>query len=216
MNGSIGKTATRVLASLVLVLLCSRTSAAYDRDGLRGYLGLRVGGPPFFTQAGKDSAIHLENPGAEALGGAVLGLNIDRHWGVELAGEREKTGLTDEATGRKTAEWAWWTLLLQARWRYPLLDDRLTPYLLGGLGVRIAEVESKDSDSPISFGSEEVFTGSVGTGIEYFLMNNVALGLELKYIVGADSKLQVDGETHHLNLDALVYTFGVRIFYPEH
>jgi hypothetical protein len=35
------------------------------------------------------SEITLENPGAEALGGAVLGVNFDKHWGLELAGERD-------------------------------------------------------------------------------------------------------------------------------
>jgi len=206
---------SRALAALAVIAAVAPTAHAYDTDAIRGYLGLRVGGPPFFTRAGKDSAIHLENPGAEALGGAVLGVNLSKHWGIELAGEREKTGLTDESTGRKTAEWAWWTLLVQARWRYPLLGDRLTPYLLGGLGARIAEVETKDSDSPLSFGSDETFTGSVGAGVEYFVMNNVAIGAELKYLVGADSQLEVSGETRDLNLDALVYTLGLRVFYPE-
>lgn len=210
-----GKLVARGLAAVTLIVATAPAAWAYDTDAFRGYLGLRVGGPPYFTQAGKDDAIHLENPGAEALAGAVLGVNFNKHWGLELAGETEKTGLTDEATGRKTGEWAWWTMLVQARWRYPLLDDRLTPYLIGGLGARIAQVETKDSDSPLSFGTTAVFTGAVGTGIEYFVMNNVALGLELKYLVGSNSQLKVSGESHDLNLDALVYTFGIRIFYPE-
>ncbi len=210
-----GTRLARCLVVLVSIAAAAPAGWAYDTDALRGYLGLRVGGPPLFTQAGKDDAIHLESPGAEALGGGVLGVNFNKHWGLELAGEREKTGLTDEATGRKTAEWAWWTLLAQVRWRYPLLDDRLTPYLLGGVGVRFAEDETKDSDSPLSFGSSEAFCGAVGTGIEYFVMNNVALGVELKYLVGTDSQLEVSGRAHDLNLDALVYTFGIRVFYPE-
>jgi opacity protein-like surface antigen len=203
------------LIAFTLIVAVPPATWAYDTDAIRGYLGLRVGGQPLFTQADKDSAIHLENPGAEALGGAVLGVNLNKHWGVELAGEFEKTGLTDEATGRKTAEWAWWTILAQARWRYPLLDDRLTPYLLAGVGARIAQLETKDSDSPLVFGSTEAFTGAVGTGLEYFVMNNVALGVELKYIVGTDSQLKVSGNTHDLNLDAFIYTFGIRVFYPE-
>ena len=200
---------------LMLMLACSHAAHAADTDKLRGYLGLRVGGPPFFTRADHDSEITLENPGAEALGGAVLGLNFNKHWGLELAGEREKTGLTQESTGRKTAEYAWYTLLAQLRWRYPLLEDRLTPYLLAGVGARFLQVETKDSDSPVTFASDEVFCSSFGAGLEYFVMNNVALGVEVKYLLGADSNIVVSGEQRHLNVDAFIYTFGIRIFYPE-
>ncbi len=188
---------------------------AAETNGLRGYLGLRVGGPPYFTRANHDSVITLENPGAEALGGAVLGLAIDKHWAFELAGEREKTGLELEPQGNKTAEYAWYTLLAQARWRYPLVDDRLSPYVLAGVGARFLQVEGKDSDSPVTFASDEVFCSSFGTGVDWFVMNNVSIGLELKYLLGADSKIGVNGETRHLNTDALIYTFGLRIYYPE-
>src|SRR5262249_51063692 len=126
------------------------------------------------------------------------------------------TGLHQESTGRKTAEYAWYTVLAQLRWRYPLLDDRLTPYLIGGVGGRFTQVEGKDSDSPITFASDETVCGSGGSGLQYFVMNNVALGVELKYLVGADSKIGVSGETRHLNTDAFISTFGLRIFYPEH
>ena len=199
-----------------LALLAAGTPArAYDTDAIRGYLGFRVGGPPVFTQADQDDAIHIDNEGHGLLGGAVLGANLSRHWGIELAGETEKTGLTDTTTGRKTAEWAWWTVLVQGRWRYRLLDDRLTPYALAGLGVRIAEVESKASDSQLTFGSSMAFTGAIGTGVEYFVMNNVSLGMELKYIVGMDNELKVAGVHHDLSLDTFIYTFGVRVFYPQ-
>lgn len=209
----------RYAAWLLVVLSLTaapRMSWAWDTDALRGYLGLRVGGPPIFTHPDKDPRITLENPGAEVLGGAVLGVNFDKHWGVEVAGEREKTGLTDETTGRKTAEYAWYTVLAQLRWRYHMLGDRLTPYVLAGAGGRFTQVEGKDSDSPTTFASDEVFCGSVGTGVEYFVMNNVALGVELKYLIGSDSKIQVDGHDRDLDVDAFIYAFGLRVFYPEH
>lgn len=203
------------LIALVSVASGTGTCWAADTDAVRGYLGLRVGGQPVFSHAGKDSEITLENPGAEALGGAVLGVNLNKHWSVELAGEREKTGLTQESTGRKTAEYAWYTLLAQVRWRYPLLNDNLSPYLFMGAGARFTQVEGKDSDSPVTFASDEVFCASSGAGLEYFVMNNVAVGVELKYLFGADSQIGVSGRTHDLNLDAFIYTFGLRIFYPE-
>jgi opacity protein-like surface antigen len=211
----------RLYARWWLIVMVSAAGGSHacwaaDTGAIRGYLGLRVGGPPVFSHANKDSAITLENPGAEALGGAVLGVNFDKHWGVELAGEREKTGLTQESTGRKTAEYAWYTLLAQVRWRYPLLEDRLTPYLLAGVGARFTQVETKDSDSPVNFASDEVFCASTGTGLEYFVMSNVAVGIELKYLFGSDSTIHVSGRARDLNIDAFIYTFGLRIFYPEH
>ena len=202
------------LVVLLAVASFASRSWAYDRDGLRGYLGLRVGGLPLFTDTESDSEIHLEDK-SEALAGAVLGFNWSRHWGFELAGERSKQGLVLASTGGRTAFYPWWTVLGQFRWRYPVLNDRLTPYLIAGGGFRFTEVEQKDSDSPVFFGNDQQPVGTVGGGLEYFIMNNVTLGLELKYIFGADSEIGTLTGTHKLDMDVLVYTFGLRVFYPE-
>ena len=112
---------------LVSIAGGTRTCWAADTDAVRGYLGLRVGGPPVFSHAGRDS------------------------------------------------------------------------------------------DSPVTFASDEVFCASTGTGLEYFVMNNVAaVGVELKYLFGSDSTIQLSGRKRDLNIDAFIYTFGLRIFYPEH
>lgn len=204
----------------LLVLLATVVAApaclAADTDELRGYLGLRVGGFPIFTDTKSDSVIHLEGS-SEALGGAVLGVNFDKHWGFEIAGERSKQGLILASTGSRTAFYPWWTLLGQIRWRYPLLDDRLTPYLILGGGYRFTEVEEKSPNSPVLFGDDHVPVGTGGGGLEYFVMDNVALGVELKYIFGGDAHVGVFGAGERsLNFDTLVYTFGLRVFYPEH
>jgi opacity protein-like surface antigen len=206
-----------LLIGLIVLSAVGRSappSWAYDGDGLRGYLGLRVGGFPIFKDTKSDSEIHLEK-NSETLGGAVLGFNWDKHWGFEVAGERSKQGLVLASTGGRTAFYPWWTLLGQIRWRYPILNDRLTPYLIAGGGFRFTEVEQKDSDSPVFFGNDQVPVGTGGGGLEYFIMNNVTLGVELKYIFGADSEIGTLTGRHKLDMDVLVYTFGLRVFYPE-
>lgn len=63
-------------------------------------------------------------------------------------------------------------LIPQVRVRYPFFNDRLTPYLIAGVGVALTQFN--DLKGPgfglaISAGDTAQFMGAVGAGIEYFL-----------------------------------------------
>src|SRR5688572_32916311 len=65
--------------------------------------------------------------------GVSLGVNFNRYLGLELAGDGWERNM--RLGGRTIGEFAMYTGMLTLRARYPLLDGRLTPYALAGLGV---------------------------------------------------------------------------------
>jgi opacity protein-like surface antigen len=204
-----------VLAAVAFGLLADADrSRAADSERFRGYLALRVGGA-YFLDADSAGVVDLESPAAEALGGAVVGVNLSRHWGVEVAGEATETRLEAIPGGREVGEYTVVSVAAQVRWRYPVLENRLTPYLFLGGGMGFAEVNDKDLDSPVSFGRDNSPLGTVGGGLEYFVANNIALGIELKHVYAFETRIKVAGERRPVNLDSLIYTAGLRIFFPE-
>src|SRR5436190_1107647 len=67
----------------------------------------------------------------------------------------------------------------QLRLRYPRLDDRLVPYVVGGTGV--ARTNVNDTTEPVAWvgGSHDTrAVSTAGVGLEYFLRDNIAFGVE--------------------------------------
>ena len=48
-----------------------------------------------------------------------------------------------------------------------------------------------------------------------FVANNIALGLEAKYIISRDQDIRVNGRQQSLDLDTLLATAGIRLYFPE-
>jgi hypothetical protein len=87
----------------------------------------------------------------------------------------------------------------QVRLRYPFLDDRLTPYLIGGVGLAITQ--ANDGRAPVEWrgGKNGVqYTGSLGGGAEYFIADNLALGL--RKVPFSGDEYTSGGETNRLNV----------------
>jgi hypothetical protein len=66
--------------------------------------------------------------------GGALGLDFGRYLGVEVTFEGYETNLEMKGVGSMT-EYTVYAVVPQARLRYPLLDGRLVPYLLAGVGA---------------------------------------------------------------------------------
>ena len=140
---------------------------------LRPYTVIRIG-PAVFTNPDKSSAGELDSPAAEGLQGLAVGMDLDRYWSVELAGEFTETKLLQPGTGEKIAEYGMWSLLGQARLRYPVWRDRLVPYLVVGAGVGFAELNDRNflnaggvdgrSAIPVSGSLDTTFVGTIGMG----------------------------------------------------
>ena len=189
--------------ALLMVALFATTGWAQDSDRPRYYLGLRG---------------HGSNPFSEVhdLFGASVGVNLNRYWGVELSGDGFERRL--RVNGSALGEYAVVPLVPQVRLRYPLLDGRLTPYVLGGVGVALTEFNDRKRpgfgvsvDVPAS-----TVVGTLGAGLEYFVADNVAAGVEIKYLIAGDQTVRINGARRSEDLDSLYSAVGLRLFFPEH
>lgn len=198
----------RTLAIGVIALALGAVTAApgwaADGDRLRYYLQLR----------GQDS-----NPwtGVHDHWGLSLGANLGRHWGLELSADTFERRI--KSGGRTLGESGILALVPQVRLRYPLLDDRLVPYLVGGVGVAFTTFnDRKPLTPPVSIEDTEhrLPVATIGAGIEYYFADNLAVGVELKYLVADDTAMRVDGARHSQQIESLFTTVGLRLLIPEH
>lgn len=188
---------------------------AADSDELRGYLALRTGAG--FVPNGSTNVGLSAESGGTWLGSFAAGANFNRYLGLEFAGDYTRGGhLTNEAYG-DIAKYAYWTLLVQGRFRYPLWNDRISPYLLLGGGIGMAEVNKRDipvSQFPLQGGTDTVPVGAFGVGFDYFIAHNMSVGIEGKQIYPFRPEINVGGQTSKVELDPVYVTIGVRLYFP--
>ena len=196
----------RCLAALGgAALICAAAAAVEARDGdePRGYLAIRGFG---------------SNPatGAHDYWGASLGANYNRFIGGELAVDIFERRLKSDVLD-SVGEYGVIALVPQIRLRYPLFDGRLTPYFVAGAGFAYGEFNDRKEGA---FGhsvdaNRTMFVGTVGGGLEYFISDSVAVGIEVKYLMADNKDVKIDGVRQSNNIDSLLASFGVRMFYPE-
>lgn len=194
-----------------IALLLALTAAPAAAEPLRGpYLGLRVG-PQLLLDRDVDGG--LEASTLHSLYGVSVGLDIGRYLGVELAADFFEPDL--RLTGQsRFGELGTALLVPQLRLRYPLLDGRLVPYLIGGLGVSFTEFNDR---KPPGFGrsiraEDTALAWTAGAGLEYFVASNIAVGAELRYAGLGRHEVRVDGQRFRADLDSLLATAGTRVY----
>lgn len=189
------------LAVVVVALFAAVPARGEDSDQRRYYLDLRYG---------------ESNPisNAHDVVGASLGLNVGRYLGFELAMDwfqlrmQPPSGRVGDLTVRSFTP--------QMRLRYPLFDDRLVPYVFGGMGVSLTQVN--DTTTQVVWSSGNTDTRAVttlGLGLEYFLRDNIAFGVEGKYFILGSGSFTAHGAETEMGLNTGTMTFGFRLFYPE-
>ncbi len=191
------------LCAVLVLSLGASLAGAEDSDRLRYYLDLRFGESNPLTRT-------------HDVGGVSLGANLSRYLGAELSMDYYELNL--ELPGQpKIGELSVFAIAPQVRLRYPLLDDRLVPYFLAGAGVAVAQLNDPTVPTSLSNGS---FTdaqpmGVMGVGIEYFLADNIAFGLEGKGVVAGSQGFDADGTAGDVGLSAAMAVGSFRLFYPE-
>jgi hypothetical protein len=51
--------------------------------------------------------------------------------------------------------------------------------------------------------------------VDYFVAHNIAVGMELRYMILRGHSITVAGRTQDMNLDTLLTSLGVRIFFGK-
>lgn len=181
----------------------------------RGYFSLRYG-RAFFPDNAIAPGFEIADGAGQELFAAQLGFNWGRYLGLELAADFYESDI--DATGRgKVVEYTVYEIIPQVRLRYPLLNDRLTPYVIGGVGVGFTESSDRTllgTDPRLQFGGQDtsvVYT--LGGGLEYFIADNIAIGVEMKYVFH-DAFAEVKGAPIEADLDALLTSVGLRLLFP--
>lgn len=200
------------IASLAILGGASHVTAQ-DTDHPRLYFVPRSG---IAFQLKDEAAPGIEVSSGQQLNGFTVGVNLGRHLGIELAGDAFQTDLVVPGRG-KIGEYGMFSLIPQARLRFPLFDDRLTPYVLGGVGVQIGDFNDR---KPNGIGARvdahgTTLAAAFGAGVDYFVADNIAVTLESRYLLSRDQEIRVDDRGGHANLDALLTTIGLRLLFPE-
>ncbi len=211
-----------------------------DTDDLRGYVGLRYGQSLYATSRISRDLKVASNRGNDAYN-AVVGLDLSRYLGLELALNYLEGDITGEGFG-KIGEQTVYTIVPQIRLRYPLADGRMVPYLVGGLGWGVSEFSDGTAeavnrpDAIVPTGRENDLAGTLGAGFEYYLAPNLSLDLEAKYIFfstvtqtkrGRKPPQDIPdplppvpgvgepGPEQNLDLDNIVFSAGLRMYFPR-
>jgi hypothetical protein len=148
--------------------------------------------------------------------GLSVGGNLNRYLGGELSGDLFERRLKVQGFG-SVGEYAVTAVVPQIRVRYPLFDGKLTPYAVAGAGFAVGEFNDRKQGT---FGhgvdaDRTVPVGTLGGGIEYFLADGLAVGVEVKYLFAGDQTLRIDKVEYSHSIASLLTSFGVRLFYPE-
>jgi opacity protein-like surface antigen len=199
--------------TLLSVAAPCAVARAQDSDLFRFYGSLRVG---YTFLPDKEPVSDVDVERTPQITGLSFGVNFNRYFGVELAADSFESDLKLRDVG-KLGEYGMFTLIPQARVRYPLLDRRLVPYVVGGVGIGVNDFnDRKEKGVGRSIHARDTtVVGVLGAGVEYFLTSNIAVGLETRYLVSRDQEIEIDGRSEKANLDALLTTVGIRLHFPE-
>ena len=179
-------------------------------NGVRPYVTFKAGA--LFPARG---AFHSRlgfntGKGRGALTGASLGADLSRHVSAELALDRWELGVRalDTASGARvnSIELASWSILPQLKLRYPLLGGRVTPYVLAGAGAVWNHTNDPSSVSATTTRLEVSslsLAASAGAGFDYYLTNNLAVGLEGRYVLNRP-KARINGRSTRINADVFL------------
>lgn len=187
---------------------------ATDTDRARAYLAIK-GGRGFFTDPKTVPGVKIDTISG-LLGEGGLGYNFNRHWGVEFDVNYTRAQLHSPTLGDITG-YPVFTYTLLGRYRYPLMADRLVPYLAAGGGVGFGETGDRDqpfSVTHFSGAQDYSYVASVGAGVDYFLEDNFSIGVEAKYTTPFSNDVALAGVPGELSPDFLALTAGVRLYYP--
>ena len=115
-------------------------------------------------------------------------------------------------------EYAVAAIVPQARFRYPLLEGRLMPYAMAGVGLGYSEFnDRKPSGAGVKIdGNPYGVSGLLGVGIEYFVTSNIAFNFETRYLFSRGQTIQIDGGSERDgNFDSVLFSLGLRVFFPR-
>lgn len=207
-----------IRATALSAAACAWGSAAVAQDeAIRPYFHLHFG-RAWYTDTDVAPGIGLKSPSDEQVTGVAVGFDYGRYLSLEAVLDFVETKLESRLWTDYIAEYAAWTAMAQARVRYPVMNDRLVPYFLFGVGWGSGE----QNDRNVTFAGARVdgsqsssFVGAVGAGVEYFLTDHIAFGIEGKRLFAFTPEIAVERQPTDLSLDSYYVTGGFRVYFDR-
>jgi outer membrane protein with beta-barrel domain len=114
--------------------------------------------------------------------GVSLGYNLTKHFGLELEGLGTEPDVRSDSLG-KLAEYSNITVFGSLRYRYPLGDGRFVPWVLGGVGWSLNDLNDTANPRIKLTGDGSTIAGTVALGFDYFLAEDVAVGVSAQQFI---------------------------------
>ncbi len=174
---------------------------AIDEPPIRLYFGAAFGGG-VITDGNWIPGVELvpEMASLGSIGQSVelaLGANFGRHLSVEIPADYyesviELNNLAGVNGG--VGEYSTYAVIPNLRFRWPIKDGRIVPYLMAGFGATYGEVNDRfDNGNNVPVDSKGFAPAfAAGGGIEYFFNREVSLFGQVKYIQSWDNKIEVN------------------------
>jgi opacity protein-like surface antigen len=188
----------------------------------RFYAGVRVGGSGL-TDKTWVHGVTLE-PEASALwntvnqtGGILFGVDLGRHFGIELAGDTVEQNIDVRGLGT-IGEYSIGTIIPHARVRLPPIARRWSPYLFGGIGMAYGEFnDAKEIARGLDIDAKGFYPAiRVGAGIEYFMARNFSLSMDSYWLYTWGHDLQIPGVAGGKgDFGVFAVTVGFRVYLFE-
>lgn len=148
--------------------------------------------------------------------GISFGYNFNRILGVEFAADFFERNVDVGGVGT-IGEEAVSSFVPQLRVRYPVLKDRLVPYLLAGAGPAVLQFNDRKRDGYGKDIDADVTRAGIvfGGGLEYFIADNIAVGFEGKYLWMDSVDVMVDGLAYEKDFSSFMGALSLRVYFSE-
>jgi len=191
--------------------------ALEEKKPNRFYAGVRVGGGILLDDQ-LSTGVDLNPEGAAWLdainqtGGFLLGADFGPRLGVELSIDSFEPNL--HSTLGSLGEYGMGIAVPQLRLRFPTGHPRLSPYIMGGVGLTYAEFNDARPGSDIDVDAKGIYpTARVGGGLEYFVVRNFSFNLDAAWLYSWGHEFEVSGLPSGTgDFSAVQVTLGFRVY----
>jgi opacity protein-like surface antigen len=162
-------------------------------------------------------AAALGDTGNQA-GSFLLGYNWGKHWSLGLAANYAEYNLASDRYG-VIGEYANYMILPEARYRWTLLDGKLSPFVSAGFGIDYSEFNDRKAPGEnLKIDSKGIYPAAdVGVGAEYFFARNISVSAESHHTTSWNHKIPINGvDEGRGSFSALNLYLGLRFYLIEH
>ena len=194
----------KLIVFACLATTISMTAGVAMADSIKGRIGV-TGKLGFILPADNDADLTHNKTDVGLTAGAGLIYGLDNHFAAEI-------GVTQSNFDADNGDFDVTDFSLGGQYRFTSTNPKLVPYLGAGFNILATDYNSNNG------GSRDVdtkFGVYASGGVDYFLLNNMALTAEVRLVVAPDAKI-TDGNGNsrgHFDPTSFSTTGGIKFFF---